>query len=278
MKSPPLRLCLTSLLGSLLLVACFPDFPADPPGSAAGGAGNVGGAGGASGPGGAGGAEGPGGSGGSGASGAGASGQGGSSGASPASLGKSCTQDSECPDLVCRFGYCRFPCTQDGECGLNTICLSDQSRTAMACSLPGDGDACAQGSCPNGDLTCGIDGRCRTGCDSENSCNFKGQDCIAHTCVSALEDNFGQTWGSCSPEGVSCGGAEGKTISYCNVKAPGVVLGESCETTDLCAAGIKISPPSCAPTGCAEGAFRCTTTASNPQGPATLPLRSLMDL
>jgi formylglycine-generating enzyme len=244
MRSRPFRTLLASLLGtslaSLVAAGCFPDFPEVPAGDA-----------------GAAGAPGAGGNSGAGATGGGPSaGAGGSSGAGPEALGQSCAQDSECPGLICLYGYCRTPCSSDDACPKGAICLGSPAKGA--CSLVGDGDGCPSGACSNGDLACGIDRRCRVACGNGVGCQITGQQCIAGTCVSTLEDGFSTTWGSCSPEGATCGGADGKTIALCNVQAPGVVLAQSCDTVELCKGGLKNVPPTCASSGCPDGDYRCS--------------------
>lgn len=220
-------------VGMVATAGCFPDRPA-PRGSVSGGSGGAGGAGG----------------------GPGAAGASGSNVTPSQGLGTNCVQDDSCAGLACRYGFCRTTCRADTECPKGSLCLG--TPDTGVCGLVGDGDRCAGAPCANGALGCGIDGRCRSACDNGVGCAIPGQQCIAGTCVGTLEDSFTSTWGSCSPEGASCSGDGGKAIVYCNVKAPGVVVGATCDSSALCLAGLSSSPAACKPSACLEGEYRCT--------------------
>lgn len=242
---------------AVVLVGCqviggFESFEVGADGSAGGSAGAGGGAGGGSS-----GSAGTAGTGGT-AGAAGASGTAGSggTGGGTGTEGTACTDTAQCGALTCLFGFCRVKCKNDLECAKGSICLG--TSTDGGCRLPGDKETkCTTGSCANGTLACGLDKTCRTPCSTAKSCPFQGQSCIAGACVSSSEEGFASTWGQCGAAGEVTCGDDGKTLTTCNIDAPGKVVKATCATPALCQAGISGGGKSCGSANCPQGDFTC---------------------
>jgi sulfatase modifying factor 1 len=172
------------------------------------------------------------------------------------SEGMACHDDGVCSGNVCLLGYCRVPCSSDAGCPRGSICLGDQARGG--CRLRGELETRCQGSCKNANLVCGLDGSCRIGCNASLSCPLQGQDCIGNACVGHGETDWEAVWGQCmNPRGETTCGADGKTLTTCNVTRPGKAVVATCDSAELCQQGMQAGGTGCGPQSCMAGHYSC---------------------
>lgn len=99
--------------------------------------------------------------------------------------GDSCYLASDCEEpLVCAFGRCHIECQTTRDCKGEQLCVNEVEASRV-CRLEDESACAADFDCPDG-LVCGVDGTCRNGCDSGESC-VDGQLCVSGVCAEAEE-------------------------------------------------------------------------------------------
>lgn len=145
---------------------------------------------------------------------------------------------------VCVLGQCRHGCTNDAECPQGSICVGD--RPPYGCTTEEESACASNDDCPNG-LDCGLDGKCRHGCQTNEDCPRNEHRCIGLTCASESEADFDQ-W-LCDREATFDDERWGRFLSYregttwsCNVERPGNDSVDTCNTQDVSGFAQTVSP------------------------------------
>lgn len=128
---------------------------------------------------------------------------------------------------VCVLGFCRSGCTTDAECSRGSICIGD--RAPFGCALPAE-LACSSTQPCESPLVCGIDGKCRQGCEVTNDCPRNEQTCIEGACVSSSDPD--PAWKECQAGETTCGGVLDPSLT-CNARTP-AERPEECDTVYAC--------------------------------------------
>jgi len=105
--------------------------------------------------------------------------------------GSDCIVQSECNDpLVCSAGFCRAPCSSDGDCSMGNRCAYARDVRRNVCFNPAGSRTCGANPCGTG--TSCADGlcvsTCAAGCPSGTTCSTNSTHCVLATAADAGTD------------------------------------------------------------------------------------------
>lgn len=151
---------------------------------------------------------------------------------------------------VCVLGYCRLGCATDGECPQGALCIGDMPP--FGCQLQQDMHCGGNQKC-EAPLVCGMDNTCRIGCSKSDACPRNDQICVEGACYGKLETGA-SAW-NCDGSNQGAFQCFGSSLKVCDVGGLGWIAVETCETPELCAAGVATG--SCKAPACSASGDHC---------------------
>lgn len=148
-------------------------------------------------------------------------------------VGDSCGGDTDCPDGLCRDGYCTRGCDE------NATCPNGYACDAALCALIEVGGGCeASDVCGAG--VCGDEGLCTRGCDALAPCP-DGFSCDGGQCGLTTVGGLCETDENCA-DGMC--GADGQCTRVCSERAP-CPDGYRCGEAGVCSEILPASSDGC---------------------------------